>query len=128
MDFAWTETTPIWSSRRARHRLWEGITLGLEVLEGCVVFAEHLLEVRESALADVLVARALAVEVPDDDDLRLVGHRDVGVGLLRALRWTFQDLQLEPERRGPPPPPDIPPRSFRPRHLPPRLLFVSLFL
>src|SRR3989442_6172059 len=123
MDFAWTETTPIWSSRRARHRLWEGITLGLEVLEGCVVFAEHLLEVRESALADVLVARALAVEVPDDDDLRLVGHRDVGVGLLRALRWTFQDLQLEPERRGPLPlshlpRPALPPRRPRP-HLQP---------
>src|SRR5207247_9358769 len=66
---------------------------------GGVVSAEALLEVSEAAFSELLVARALAVEVSDDDDLRLVGHRDIGVGLFRALRWTFQDLQLEPERR-----------------------------
>src|SRR5256886_13145611 len=102
--------SPSWSGQGR----WEG-KLGLEVPEGRVVFAEHLFVVREGALADLLVARAPAVIVPDDDDLRLVAHRDVGVGLLRALRRTFQDLQLEPERRGHPPPPALSPPHLRAR-------------
>src|SRR2546428_596773 len=111
-----------------RTRRWEGTPLGLDRLSGCVVFAQTLLEVCESPLADVLVAGALAVEVPDDDDLRLVGHRDVGVGLLRALRWTFQDLQLEPERRVHPHLPDLLSLALRPGDLGPDLHRVPFLL
>src|SRR5207244_10821069 len=82
----------------------------------------------EIALADLLVARASAMEVPDDDDLRLVTHRDVGVGLLRSLRRTFQDLQLEPERRVHPHLPDLFGLALRPGDLGPDLHRVPLLL
>src|SRR2546422_3767770 len=87
-----------------------------------------MLFVREGALASLLVARAPAVIAPYVDDLLLVAHRDLGVGLLRALRRTFQDLQLEPERRGPPHLPDLPRPAFRPRDLRPALYFFSPLL
>src|SRR3989449_2584895 len=80
-----------------------------------------MLFVREGALASLLVARAPAVIAPYVDDLLLVAHRDVGVGLLRALRRTFQDLQLEPERRVHPHLPDLLRLALRPRDLGPDL-------
>src|SRR2546429_4417279 len=103
-----------WSPSSSGHGRREGTRRVLEVLEGRVVFAEDLLEVSEGAFSDLLVAGALAVEVSDDDDLRLVAHRDIGVGLFRALRWTFQDLKLEPERRRHTPTP----QSIHPAFLP----------
>src|SRR5713101_1140474 len=100
----------------------------LEVLQGRVIFVEHLLEVSEGALPDFLVAGSLAVEVPDDDDLRLVAHRHVGVGLLRTLRRTFQDLELEPERRVHPHLPDLFGLALRPGDLGPDLHRVPFLL
>src|SRR5207247_10466350 len=95
---------------------------------GGVVSAEALLEVSEAAFSELLVARALAMEGSDDDDLRLVGHRDIGVGLFRALRWTFQDLQLEPERRVHPHLPDLFGLALRPGDLGSDLHRVPLLL
>src|SRR3989441_6355700 len=117
-----------WSPSSSGHGQREGTRRVLEVLEGRVVFAEDLLEVSEGAFSNLLVAGALAVEVSDDDDLRFVGHRDIGVGLLRALRWTFQDLQLEPERWVHPHLPDLFGLALRPGDLGSDLHRASLLL
>src|SRR5437667_3538557 len=117
-----------WWASSSGHGRREGTRRVLEVLEGRVVFAEDLLEVSEGAFSDLLVAGALAVEVSDDDDLRLVAHRDIGVGLFRALRWTFQDLQLEPERWVHPHLPDLFGLALRPGDLGPDLHRVPLLL
>src|SRR5256712_10162797 len=68
------------------------------------------------------------MEVADDDDLRLVAHGHVGVALLRALRRTFQDLELEPERRVHPHLPDLFGLALRPGDLGPDLHRLPLLL
>src|SRR5439155_18287030 len=121
-------TTRIWSPPRAGPWAVGRTRLGLEGLQGRVVFVEHLFEVSEGALSDLLVARALAVEVPDDDDLRLVAHGHVGVGLLRPLRRTFQDLEFKPEGRVHPHLPNLLRLALRPGEFGPDFHRVPLLL
>src|SRR2546427_6219865 len=68
------------------------------------------------------------MEVPGDDDLRLVAHRHVGMALLRALRRPLQDLELEPEWRVHPHLPDLFGLALRAGDLGPDLYRVSFFL
>src|SRR2546427_3210579 len=68
------------------------------------------------------------MEVPGDDDLRLVAHRHVGMALLRALRRPLQDLELEPEWRVHPHLPDLFGLALRAGGLRPDLHRVAFLL
>src|SRR5713226_955954 len=91
----WREYMISGSGSRAREARRVG---SLEVPQLAAVFAEHLREVVQRPLPDRLVVCAGHLEVSDDDDLRLLAHRDVHVGLLRPLRGALKDLEFVAER------------------------------